>query len=43
MDYQDDDLWTPLHFAAAHGHKTIVQLLFKVRQHFVMTLHNICI
>ena len=30
MDYQDDDLWTPLHMSAAVGHERMTRTLLQV-------------
>lgn len=30
VDYQDTDNWTGAHFASAHGHSSILHLLFEV-------------
>lgn len=33
IDCQDEDLWTPLHIAAAASHEEIVHLLLKVNNY----------
>ena len=35
VDYQDEDLWTPLHMAAAGSHEKVVKLLIQVNGQFV--------